>query len=479
MKCSKCKFESKDGSKFCEQCGSALNNTTEISNDKSNPNCTTEQTSVINQSKASGVTMAFCDKCGSTLKGNSKFCDTCGEKIKETINNSTLSQKKSLEKTKNPQSRVKLIILAIFGVVLVAAIVYVVSLYITNKTKSTNGINGVANNATYINELIIKDINTYSGAAYSFTINEFIDKYNQIRKKADVSDNDKTLGQFKYSDLYEPTHTSLKGIPVTVYKLNVSSAELINRASPNEVLDYGDIFIEIWLLKESNKIVKISVEANTLNKISIFNDKSLMEEFKKSDTYLFMESASSIIAEMLYIVPSNSNSLSIAEFTKKINTPPQTILHDHLIAVRGNNENKMQTIFIPYDKEKNPYVYTITKESIDKFNNQNNTTQATTQTTTTQSPSYSRLEQMVLDGNQRYYTKEELIICSDYELSILRNGLYALSGKRFTQNQEVINFFNNCDWYKPDTTDDGTVKSRWNNYQRSNLETIVRWEKGN
>ena len=41
------------------------------------------------------------------------------------------------------------------------------------------------------------------------------------------------------------------------------------------------------------------------------------------------------------------------------------------------------------------------------------------------------LEFWVIAGSGRYYTREELEQASEFELSVLRNGMYALSGKIF------------------------------------------------
>lgn len=90
----------------------------------------------------------------------------------------------------------------------------------------------------------------------------------------------------------------------------------------------------------------------------------------------------------------------------------------------------------------------------------------------------SELEKLVLEGNQRYYTEDDLADKSDYELSILRNGMFALSGKQFVKNQEVKKFFEACDWYSPDTTDDDVVRGRFNDYQIQNLELIQMFEDG-
>ena len=98
----------------------------------------------------------------------------------------------------------------------------------------------------------------------------------------------------------------------------------------------------------------------------------------------------------------------------------------------------------------------------------------TTETTTEiQNP----LEILVLDGEKRIYTDEELTNCSDYELMILRNGMYALSGRRFVKNQEVIAFFTACDWYVPDVEDDDIVYNRMNDFQKENLDRIRQVEK--
>ena len=94
-----------------------------------------------------------------------------------------------------------------------------------------------------------------------------------------------------------------------------------------------------------------------------------------------------------------------------------------------------------------------------------------------QAQEVSFLESLILDGEKRIYTDEELINRSDYELMILRNGMYALSGKIFTKNQEVIDFFKNCTWYMPDEEDEDIVYDRMNDYQKGNLDKIIQVEK--
>ena len=87
------------------------------------------------------------------------------------------------------------------------------------------------------------------------------------------------------------------------------------------------------------------------------------------------------------------------------------------------------------------------------------------------------LEALVLAGKERYFKDEELKGRTKYELSILRNGMYAMSGLEFKKNRELKDFFNGCDWYKPDTTDANAVFKRMNKYQTANVNKIVKLEK--
>ena len=55
--------------------------------------------------------------------------------------------------------------------------------------------------------------------------------------------------------------------------------------------------------------------------------------------------------------------------------------------------------------------------------------------------------------------------------------MYAMSGLEFKKNRELKDFFNGCDWYKPDTTDANAVFKRMNKYQTANVNKIVKLEK--
>lgn len=87
------------------------------------------------------------------------------------------------------------------------------------------------------------------------------------------------------------------------------------------------------------------------------------------------------------------------------------------------------------------------------------------------------LEKLVLESNQRNFSREEIIDKSEYELSILRNGIYALSGKIFTVNMKIKEYFESKDWYKGISADDTVIKEKFNKYQASNLALIRQIEK--
>lgn len=89
----------------------------------------------------------------------------------------------------------------------------------------------------------------------------------------------------------------------------------------------------------------------------------------------------------------------------------------------------------------------------------------------------ANLEFWVISGASRYYTDEELARADAFELSVLRNGMYALCGKIFTQNEPVRSFFEQFYWYVPDTEDDEIVRSRMNEYQLYNITRILEMER--
>ncbi len=87
------------------------------------------------------------------------------------------------------------------------------------------------------------------------------------------------------------------------------------------------------------------------------------------------------------------------------------------------------------------------------------------------------LEFWVIAGSGRCYTREELEQASEFELSVLRNGMYAVSGKIFTLNRQIGDYFRQFKWYLPDTEDDEIVRSRMNSYQIQNITNILEIER--
>ena len=83
------------------------------------------------------------------------------------------------------------------------------------------------------------------------------------------------------------------------------------------------------------------------------------------------------------------------------------------------------------------------------------------------------LEDFILQGRNRAYVYEELDAYTQREIALIRNGMYALSGKIFTK-QENIAYFSQCSWYVPAAKD---VDSLLNANQRANIDLCVQYEK--
>lgn len=95
---------------------------------------------------------------------------------------------------------------------------------------------------------------------------------------------------------------------------------------------------------------------------------------------------------------------------------------------------------------------------------------------TTAAEGKAALETLLLEGIERDYTRAEVEDLTKYELSILRNGMYAYSGLSFKKT-EYKSFFEDCDWYEPNTSDDEKVYKRFNSHQKKNVATILSVEK--
>lgn len=149
-----------------------------------------------------------------------------------------------------------------------------------------------------------------------------------------------------------------------------------------------------------------------------------------------------------------------------------TVSNDTYTYYKQVGDINLKLIFYP---SLNTYYLTAAKNYVSVAN----TNSSSNNNQTEIASSKTNLEEWVLEGKSRYYTHDELKKASKYELSILRNGMYALSGKKFTTNTEVKDFFENqtSGWYSPNTTDEDVAKSRMNDYQYQNLQLIIKAEK--
>ena len=86
------------------------------------------------------------------------------------------------------------------------------------------------------------------------------------------------------------------------------------------------------------------------------------------------------------------------------------------------------------------------------------------------------LETLILDGASRYYTRTDITSLSEDEMRVVRNGLYALSGRIF-KSPDLRDFFTSKDWYTPLYTTDRATKPHFNKYQDANLDLVVKIEK--
>ena len=83
------------------------------------------------------------------------------------------------------------------------------------------------------------------------------------------------------------------------------------------------------------------------------------------------------------------------------------------------------------------------------------------------------MEQLILEGYNRYLEYWEIDGLSQSEVSLVRNGMYALSGKIFEKavNQD---YFSSRSWYTPVAEH---VTEQLNSAQRANVTLCVEYEK--
>jgi len=85
------------------------------------------------------------------------------------------------------------------------------------------------------------------------------------------------------------------------------------------------------------------------------------------------------------------------------------------------------------------------------------------------------LTNMIPRLNREYLTRQDLLPYNLEELGYLRNGVFALSGRIFS-NQKYAAFFSSQNWYYGNSTDDNVVSGRFNDFQRKNLMLIIERE---
>ncbi len=83
------------------------------------------------------------------------------------------------------------------------------------------------------------------------------------------------------------------------------------------------------------------------------------------------------------------------------------------------------------------------------------------------------LGDFILEGRSRRYAYWELDKYTKEEIALIRNGMYALSGKVFTK-EENRQFFSQMEWYVPASE---YVEGLLNVYQHDNIDLCVQYEK--
>ena len=93
--------------------------------------------------------------------------------------------------------------------------------------------------------------------------------------------------------------------------------------------------------------------------------------------------------------------------------------------------------------------------------------------------SASQEDYIIPDSDSRYITEEDLNGLSDYEILLARNELYARHGRIFV-NQDLDSYFRSKSWYQPTVSGDQFTEeyaaSVFNEFERTNIDTIVKYE---
>ena len=77
--------------------------------------------------------------------------------------------------------------------------------------------------------------------------------------------------------------------------------------------------------------------------------------------------------------------------------------------------------------------------------------------------------------SQRKLTYNDVSGKSAYELSVMRNSIYAKYGYRF-KRQDLLDYFNQFDWYYPTTSDAQAAYNQMSEIERYNVNFIKKYE---
>ena len=83
---------------------------------------------------------------------------------------------------------------------------------------------------------------------------------------------------------------------------------------------------------------------------------------------------------------------------------------------------------------------------------------------------------MISKLDQQAIARQELLQFTVEEIEYLRNGVYALSGKKF-KTEKYAKYFSKQSWYKGTETSDIEIAKKFNAFQKENLDSILAYEK--
>lgn len=88
----------------------------------------------------------------------------------------------------------------------------------------------------------------------------------------------------------------------------------------------------------------------------------------------------------------------------------------------------------------------------------------------------SELEDLILSSATRVIAKEELEALSDNELYLLRNGVYALAGRLFNE-EDLMSYYESFSWYEGTIPPNKFTRNDFNEFQKINIDIIVNYDK--